>query len=414
MVRAIVMGPACPMLDSDGGRVAMVTRAEPALLPPRAAKEPDVKAMVFPERVCEVAVPLGARGLRVGAQALPAPPAEIRRIVLMGDTGCRMKQSEDAFQDCAESAAWPFAAIAAQAAAKRPDLVLHLGDLHYRESPCPVGKPGCAGSPWGYGHDTWAADFFEPAAPLLRAAPWLVIRGNHESCGRAGVGWFRYLDARTASAPFSCIDPRDDAQADFTPPYALKLTPDTQLIVFDSSAVSGKPYARNDPALLRYVAQLADVAEMAKNRPHNFFANHHPVLGFGPSPSGQPKPGIAGLLQAMQATQPARLLPPGVDVVLNGHAHLFEALDFVGDYPAQLVLGNSGSAQEGTVDAARALQAQPAPGAKVRSFATQPGFGFGTLDREGSRWRLSEWDVAGALLRVCDIDGRRLNCGPAL
>ncbi len=56
----------------------------------------------------------------------------------------------------------------------------------------------CAGSPWGYGWDAWNADFFTPAAPLLAAAPWAAVRGNHESCARAGQGWWRFLDGHAA------------------------------------------------------------------------------------------------------------------------------------------------------------------------------------------------------------------------
>ena len=45
----------------------------------------------------------------------------------------------------------------------QPDLVIHVGDYHYRESPCADGNEGCAGSPWGYGFDAWQADFLASA-----------------------------------------------------------------------------------------------------------------------------------------------------------------------------------------------------------------------------------------------------------
>ena len=133
--------------------------------------------------------------LVVDGHALPTVPQVINRIVLIGDTGCRLKQSDSAFQDCNEAKAYPFAALAARASAMKPDLVVHLGDLHYRESPCPADQRGCAGSPWGYGYDAWLADVFIPGQALLSAAPWVFVRGNHESCQRAGVGWHRFFDA---------------------------------------------------------------------------------------------------------------------------------------------------------------------------------------------------------------------------
>jgi hypothetical protein len=300
--------------------------------------------------------------LQIGRVSLPPPPTQIERIVLVGDTGCRMKQSENAFQDCNDPARWPFAAIASSAASLKPDLVIHVGDLHYRESPCPPGRPGCAGSPWGYGLDTWEADFFRPAAPLVAAAPWLFVRGNHESCSRAGVGWHRLFDGRGWAQNLSCQDPQQDRDGDFTEPFALPISADTQLIVFDSSFASGRAYQAQDAVFKRYASQLARVEQLAAAKPHSIFLNHHPVLGFAGSPSGTPKPGNAGLMSVMQVAAPTRLYAPGIDLVLNGHVHLFEALGFASSHPSTVVLGNSGSAMEGFIAEAAALRSQPAPG----------------------------------------------------
>ena len=94
--------------------------------------------------------------------------------------------------------------MAAHAAAKHPDLVIHVGDYYYRETPCPTGDQGCAGSPHGDRWASWDADLFTPVAPLLTAAPWIFVRGNHEQCGRGADGWFRFLDA--AAKPQRCED----------------------------------------------------------------------------------------------------------------------------------------------------------------------------------------------------------------
>ena len=53
----------------------------------------------------------------------------------------------------------------------------------------------CAGSPYGDRWPSWKAELFDPAARLLKAAPWVFARGNHEDCKRGGKGWFRLLDA---------------------------------------------------------------------------------------------------------------------------------------------------------------------------------------------------------------------------
>lgn len=414
VVRAVTTGRACPAMHRDAHETQMAVRVQPAVIARREnASQAQAKDSVFAELVCEAPLPPGVGRVSVGSHELSAPRVDIRRIVLIGDTGCRMKRSEGAFQNCNDASQWPFAAVARSAAAKQPDLVIHLGDIHYRESACPEGRGGCAGSAWGYGFDAWQADFFRPAAPLLAAAPWLFVRGNHESCNRAGVGWFRLLDARAWSLASSCIDPHRDMDADFTEPYAVPLSANTQLIVFDSSFVSGGAYNDEDASFKRYTMQLAQVARLAADKPHNVFLNHHPVLGFSGSPNGAPKPGNEGLRSVMAAAHPARLFADGIDLVLNGHVHLFEALGFSSGHPAEVVVGNAGSAMEGYIDDAAARSSQPARGATVQAFATQPGFGFATLDLAGTAWRLTEWSVAGQALKVCEIEGARVACHDA-
>jgi Calcineurin-like phosphoesterase len=80
------------------------------------------------------------------------------------------------------------------AAAAHSDLVIHVGDYVYREVRCPAGNTDCSNSPYGYGWEAWNVDFFEPSASLLAVAPWIMVRGNHETCDRAGDGWFRFLN----------------------------------------------------------------------------------------------------------------------------------------------------------------------------------------------------------------------------
>ncbi len=410
--RAITAAASCPTLAWEGGSNPMQVRAGLATVPARAkGGQPLSKAAEFPVLSCEAHIPAGVRSLHIGATSLPAPPVQARRIVLVGDSGCRMKASEDAWQDCNDAGSWPFATVARSAALMHPDLVIHVGDLHYRESPCPASRAGCAGSPWGYGWDVWQADLFRPAAPLLAAAPWVFVRGNHESCSRAGVGWLRFLDAHAWSATRSCEDPANDGESDFGRPFAVPLDADWQLIVFDSAAISSHRYRPGDPALVRYVEDTVEVDRLAEQKPHSIWASHHPALGFGVSQDGHPKPGHAGLQSVLAVRHPQRLFTDGVDLTIQGHVHLFEAIGFAGDEPATLVVGNSGSQMEGHLDAAAALAARPEPDAAVDAFATQLGFGFAMLERSAGGWRLTEFDVAGRPLRHCSIEGRKLECG---
>jgi hypothetical protein len=66
---------------------------------------------------------------------------------------------------------------------------LHVGDFHYRKNPCIDSSAECGTSPFSDNWATWREEFFEPAKPLLLAAPWVIMRGNQEGCARAGAGW---------------------------------------------------------------------------------------------------------------------------------------------------------------------------------------------------------------------------------
>src|SRR4029077_15152285 len=104
-------------------------------------------------------------------------------------------------------------------------------------------------------------DFFKPAEPLLLAAPWVMVRGNHENCfGKNGDGWFFLLQPEfgtVSGCPKEAAlqpDRKDgpvnmeliqaaDRDPDNQPPYALDLSageqkpvkPNLRLIVVDSA-----------------------------------------------------------------------------------------------------------------------------------------------------------------------------------
>src|SRR5262249_32984226 len=146
--RAVTGDTQCPALTTDGGTRQMVVRALPSPLD-------------FPPLTCEAQLRAAATRASAAGVPLPVPSASPRRIVVLGDAGCRIEAGM-AVQPCGDSAAWPFARLAASAAAWRPDLVIHVGDYVYRAAPCPGAWARCAGSPWGDTWAAWEADFFAP------------------------------------------------------------------------------------------------------------------------------------------------------------------------------------------------------------------------------------------------------------
>jgi hypothetical protein len=422
MTRVLTTAPTCPVLDafgSDGRKqtLSMSVRQPAGVVPARGHSEVGSlgKPAAFPVTACEATVPADVIRIQNDGFTLPLPPSRIDRIVVIGDTGCRLKQSEKAYQDCNSPSAYPFARIAQAAAAWKPDLVVHVGDYLYRESPCPDDHPGCAGSPDGYGWDAWNADLFTPGAPLLKAAAWVAVRGNHEDCARAGVGWFRLLDPHPSTPGRDCLDPAEDGEADYTAPYAVPIGGGAQVIVLDLTAVGEKPLAPGS----RRAAQVAEtydaMAALSQGVPYSFVANHKPILGFGATEANgtsQLRPGNLGPQAVLTAKSP-NLFPETVQVLLSGHIHIWEQLSFATPHPSQFVTGFSGTLEDvPNIPEYPGAGDTPVAGAVLEHFSVWNGqFGYMTLERQATdRWAATVHDADGHVVRRCEIEGRHSRC----
>ncbi len=419
VARVVTANAQCPAITFDGSARPMSVRMKAGTVParPAASPLPPPKPAAFPVTTCEATVPAGTQRATVDGVALPLPKSEPRRIVILGDTGCRVVNGPyQLFQACNDPVQWPFERVAKLAAATNPDLVIHVGDYHYREGPCAPGNAGCAGSPWGYGYDVWRADFFDPARTLLEAAPWIVVRGNHESCNRAGQGWFRFLDPRPVAAKQDCNDPANDDIGNYSEPYAVPFgsRADTQFLVFDSSWVGVTPLAPTDLMYRNYRAELTSLFGLAARTPHNFFVAHHPVLGFAANPGNpqSPYPGNAGLQSVLTPMFGTALFPDRVDAVISGHNHLLEIVDFSSPHPPQYIIGNGGDWLDEAFPVPFPSGATPAPGAVVASLLSATRFGFATLERMGDGWQLQAFAIDGALQTTCTLASRRTRCTP--
>jgi hypothetical protein len=417
VARVITAAPSCPSIRIDGRDAAMTVRAPAQTIAQRRTVSPekDSKPSAFPVLTCEARIPSGASRASVSGHELALPRAQPNRIVVLGDTGCRLKNNGD-YQDCNRPEAYPFARIAALAAAWKPDLVVHVGDYHYRENACPADRPGCAGSPWGYGWDAWDADFFLPGRPLLGAAPWVMARGNHESCARGGQGFWRFLDPRPLLPARDCNDAANDAVGDYSDPYAVSLGGGAQLIVLDTSNTTYKGFKPQDPRMDRYADTYRKMDALTQRAPYSIAVFHHPILGFGAirDKAGAVSlfDGDKGLLDAFGAVDPG-LMPKGVKAVLSGHVHLWEQVSFSSAHPTQFISGFSGTAEDIVPLPATLPQgAMPAPGAVVEHISSWvDGFGYMTMERAGpEQWEVKVWDTAGAVRNTCKVTGSKSVC----
>jgi hypothetical protein len=360
----------CPTITINGGApVQMNVRAAATTsLALRSVNTPPAKPALFPVSACEYPLPADATSAVVAGQSLPLPKANPTKIVVLGDTGCRL-QNGNGTQSCNDpdpngtDTPYPFAAIAALAAAQKPDLVLHVGDYAYRDNPCPAGLGyNCGGSPWGFGWDTWQADLFVPGAPLLAVAPWIMTRGNHEQCNRAGQGWYRFLDTNPydTTGVHTCDNPADDATAtggNWNNPFLVTINSSTQVVVFDTANAkpqSQSPSLPTGPGSLYYTTYASELATAgtligASPLPFNLWSNHHPIFGYatGNSPTNP----IPAFPPVMNSVFPGTYFPPPINLALHGHTHDYQAINFTpGTLPdggtfqpaATLVSGNAG------------------------------------------------------------------------
>jgi len=360
----------CPALTVDGRALPMTVRQPvPDGLRP----------------ACEARIPAAARTASAAGKALALAHADPARVVVIGDTGCRIKGGK--VQNCNDPQMWPFERVATAAASSKPDLVIHVGDYLYREEPCPADQQAnCGGTPSGDTWAAWDADFFSPAKNLLAAAPWAFARGNHESCERSWRGWFYYLDPRPFTG--SCDT--------YSAPYPVKLGK-LELAIFDSSAALEKDMKPENEA--RYVDEIQSL-----HMEHAWFVLHHPIWGLKIAATAEP--GSLPTETPNEVTEAWEKAPPkGVDLIVSGHTHLFELLTFDSGRPTQLIAGDGGT------DMANALPEKIA-GLKLRGATLLSGqdaheFGYTAFTKSADGWRLALTSTSGRVIRTAKIPAQK-------
>ena len=394
-VRSIVSADAnCPTLDADGQPLPMKVRAEPG---PLFSDTPVTPSASFPVRVCEVMISQSVSRVLLENEPLPLPRADISRIVVFGDTGCRIKEAK--VQDCKHD--WPYASLVSFAADFHPDLVIHVGDYLYRES-CDNKATDCPDTPIGYGWKVWNNDFFKPSAPLFATAPWIMVRGNHETCPRAGEGWFRFLDH---AAP-------ENECAEISKSFVIALG-GLGFVVMDSGKIANEIGSDDDDddddnadagrtEDLTFIVQRR-YAEIARSVPSpGWLLTHVP---FNAVRLKHHETEVANTLQQQAIGD---LLPPDIKMIVSGHVHIFEALSFAGadpGRPPQLVVGTGGVKLAKEPDVLKKVN-----GARVTDAFFLSEFGFIVWDRDGANWKGRLFDRHNKQIARCELAGNQLTC----
>ena len=352
LARAVIAaGAGCPALSgsTSSGRtfnLPMRLRPKPAL----------AGAAYSAVDVCDRAIPIGTESAMVGSRVIPASlPSRIERIALTGDSGCRINEWE--VQNCANTSAWPLARISRNIAKDNPDVIINLGDYLYRELECPVTDQSlCASSPPPPGNlpvtgsaMSWIADAIIPMQPMFDAAPILMVRGNHESCSRGGIGFFLFFSPQRSTAlqcapsiidgnvvvPSNDISPTWNATWQVGDTDATAHTLDLEVI---DSAYGGDQVVDSYAAIQRpsYVAAARRVATTQPDEA--WLLTHRPIFGMTSSQIT----GSGPVWVSPNQTAASQGLLGGFDLLLSSHIHVAQAVNIPGQ-PAQLVVGNGGT-----------------------------------------------------------------------
>jgi hypothetical protein len=422
LARAIINGGSCPSLTVDGtlpiamtqrfaaSQLTSLTNSRPVVIngvttkytngaagyPAYFVSASAASPANFPDGTaeattgwaeCEAIVPAGHTTATIGGVNLKLPIANPQRILVIGDTGCRMSGS--AQQNCHDPVGFPFAALAAYEAQFKPDLIVQVGDYFYRDTNCvPTSTAGAsnggpaitAGVPfvagcnvstnpafetWGDTFDSWNADFFYPGNTLLPTAPWVMARGNHESCGRGARGWFALLDPHPFNVnQVNCQGGAGAAVAstgpvytgDFTPTYIVPMG-NANLLMHDSSYALDGCVDTNMAA--NYDYDMTAVLNTLPALSNNIYVTHKPTFGLVAASAATAPCNVAGgpfnggdfteqFAYGGNATNSNSAftggVPAKIGMFLSGHIHQFEYVNFNDyvHYAPQLIVGTSG------------------------------------------------------------------------
>ncbi len=282
----------------------------------------------------------GARTLAEGTIHTNPPAGQPVRFVVFGDSG---RGTREQYQ------------LAEQMRKTRPDFLLHTGDLVY---------------PGGDRND-YAARFFAPYRAMLSDLNFWPSLGNHDVGGDHKATPYRAVFELPHNGPPS-LPAEDSYWFDFA---------SLRIAVLDSNLDQG--------VLASHVAPwLGEVFATAGER-WRLVVFHHPPYSIG-------KHGCDERIQ--RALVPA-IEAAGVDVVFNGHDHLYSrTLPLVGGVPAEpgqrgvvyVVSGSGGAALYETKKLAGQPPIYPAYNNSVHSFSL--------VVIAGDALRFQQIDVGGAVL----------------
>jgi len=432
VARALVpVDKGCPKVKTYGANGYVEIAMSPRLPGPNAAP-------AFSEIVsCSASLPVGLTSASINGHDIPASmPSSINKIGLFADSGCRLDTYK--VQNCNDYNKWPLAQIAGRIAEEKPDLIIDPGDYIYREIACPEkwvndcgGTIGpMAGMPFSETDLGWVQEFFQPAAALFPVAPIAFLRGNHEDCGRAGNGWFLYLDpfpgTETLCDPYITDDGLGGAVPQTTPAWSFdaKVSEGRTLRVAMVDSAYG-----TDKELTAWIDKqrliYQQAADLTKPQPgvESWLTTHRPVFALISStllPKNNPL--VDPWTSDGQMIASYGLLG-NYDMVLSSHDHDAQVTQIPGQ-PAAVILGNGGALLEPAtsydlppygplahMDGTPMVPSLPPyPNASFLWTNVQYGYAIATPNARSGAWTITQFDYDGTRSATCGLAARTISC----
>ncbi|MEP3890484.1 MAG: metallophosphoesterase [Hellea sp.] len=422
VVRHITQDRSCPALTVDGSIQNMM---------PRTTTRPDM----FDVLVCESYLNTDVTAINLNGKALPVPIAHPETVIVIGDTGCRSASQRcypsDKKVSKYEKPYWFYDKVAHEAANdpaahKKPDLIVHVGDMHYREQ----WSEDCSVFPFnGACWASWEADFFIPSQALFEAAPLIMARGNHEACSRSWTGWFYFLDPAKLDAKLNWNDLDSSgcaknmgpgiSNANYTPTYAIEFD-DLQILMPDTSMTTYDRKNKFEPK--EYTSRFNEMSALYNSDPKKptWIVTHQPfwallyserggghvtaTIPFG----GKTMFGSGGVIGNMSDGPLKQGLlgeSPTIDAIIAGHIHLSETIEFNDSRPHQLVAGASGTKLEHIVNESGFRYNRAISKIGAKSFKAQDSFDYFIMTYNSTN---SSWDAA---VQIVNTNAQKVTIG---
>ncbi|MDH4468889.1 MAG: metallophosphoesterase [Bacteriovoracaceae bacterium] len=339
---------------------------------------------------------------------------KLRKIVLVGDTGCRLKESKSGYeyQNCQNLQDWPFLLVATEIAKEKSDLIVHLGDYQYREQ-CSQNSELCKNvkDSVGYHWKSWEEDFFKPVALSSIKAPWLFVRGNHEDCGRAHAG-FLHLMSNYYNSTNANTKPNASAACPENLPLEFYEFDKTVIVNWDSSSLDDrKPLTEEKKE--QVFNTLIEIKSKVYAHPEKTFilVSHKPLFAFVPTK----KEYVVSNMNLISLWQKVEM-PSNLKFVVSGHIHNFQMTKSA-NFPVQIISGNGGTkldpfSVDTTVNELKSL-----PVAKELGFdfftltIADNHYGYAVLEEQSNgEWKVVAKNVLDKNKVECFVGTKKLNC----